>query len=81
MKEKETVNTEKNEVKKDESKIKNEKEPTVTKVTTEKSDEKVENTQENIIKDSGYTETEVQVAPKQECTGNNHKIDSGNTGK
>lgn len=28
-----------------------------------------------------YTEEEVQIAPKTECIGNNHKMESGNTGK
>ena len=31
--------------------------------------------------DSSYKEQEVQIAPKTECKGNNHKIGAGNTGK
>lgn len=31
--------------------------------------------------DNNYKEQEVQIAPKIECTGNNHKIGAGNTGK
>lgn len=31
--------------------------------------------------DNNYKEQEVQIAPKTECTGNNHKIGAGNTGK
>lgn len=31
--------------------------------------------------ESSYKEQEVQVAPKTECKGNNHKIGAGNTGK
>lgn len=40
-----------------------------------------ENQKENNQKDSNYTETEVKIAPKTECVGNKHKIDSGNTNK
>ncbi len=31
--------------------------------------------------DNSYKEQEVQIAPKTECVGNNHKIGAGNTGK
>lgn len=31
--------------------------------------------------DNSYKEQEVQIAPKTECTGNNHKVGAGNTGK
>ena len=31
--------------------------------------------------DSSYKEQEVQIAPKTECKGNNHKVGAGNTGK
>ncbi len=31
--------------------------------------------------DNGYKEQEVQIAPKTECTENNHKVGTGNTGK
>lgn len=38
-------------------------------------------TSQNNNSDDSYTEKEVQVAPKTECVGNNHKMESGNTGK
>ncbi len=53
--------------------------------TTEKQQNKnTVNTSEEQIKvtsqsNSGYNEKEVQVAPKTECVGNNHKISSGNS--
>lgn len=35
----------------------------------------------NSSSNNGYTEKKVEIAPKQECVGNNHKMSSGNTGK
>lgn len=81
------TNAEKNSVKseetKSENKAKTEKKETVTKTTTtEKNNNKTKNEQEeNKQSDSNYTEKEVQLAPKVECVGNKHMIDSGNTGK
>ena len=81
------TNAEKNSVKSEETnsenKAKTEKKETVTKTTTtEKNNNKTKNEQEeNKQSDSNYTEKEVQLAPKVECVGNKHMIDSGNTGK
>lgn len=81
------TNAEKNSVKREETKSENkaktEKKETVTKTTTtEKNNKKTKNEQEeNKQSDSNYTEEEVQLAPKVECVGNKHMIDSGNTGK
>ena len=81
------TNAKKNSVKseetKSENKAKTEKKETVTKTTTtEKNNNKTKNEQEeNKQSDSNYTEKEVQLAPKVECVGNKHMIDSGNTGK
>ena len=35
----------------------------------------------NVEQNNSYTEKEVMVVEKTECVGNNHKIESGNTGK
>lgn len=48
--------------------------------TKEESPKKQEQTQ-TISQNNSYTETEVKVAEKTECVGNNHKMSSGNTGK
>ena len=81
------TNAKKNSVKseetKSENKAKTEKKETVTKTTTtEKSSNEVKEKQEkNKQQENNYTETKVELAPKKECVGNKHLIDSGNTGK
>lgn len=81
------TNAKKNSVKseetKSENKAKTEKKETVTKTTTtEKSSNEVKEKQEkNKQEENNYTETKVELAPKKECVGNKHLIDSGNTGK
>ena len=76
-------NSVKSEETKSENKAKTEKKETVTKTTTtEKSSNEVKEKQEkNKQEENNYTETKVELAPKKECVGNKHLIDSGNTGK
>lgn len=74
--------TEKKEITQTESKPKTEDKKTVTKPTTEKNNNETKNKQEtNKKEESNYTETKVEIAPKVECVGNKHMIESGNTGK
>ena len=81
------TNVKKNSIKKKKKKSKNKaktkKKETVTKTTTtEKSSNEVKEKQEkNKQQENNYTETKVELAPKKECVGNKHLIDSGNTGK
>lgn len=56
---------------------------TEEKTSSQESQQNVKNEQTTVTpnNNTGYTEQEVQIAPKTECVGNNHKISSGNTGK
>lgn len=78
-KKEETTQTQTSKPKVEQPKEQEQSKPTVI---TEKTNENNKESQtQTVNKDNSYTESPVELAPKKECIGNNHKISAGNTGK